>query len=695
MNLESEIKEINRVGKTTASRFKKININKIEDLLFYFPFRYKDFTKPKKINEIKDGEEVSIKGQIELIQNRRSRKRGMNITEALVSDETGEIKVLWFNQKFITQNLKNGDQISLAGKIKQNLGELALMSPIYEKLSSEKKTTHTQGLIPHYHSTEKLSQKQIRFVVKSALKTVNEIKDWLPEKIKKDLNLINLDKAIKEIHFPENKKSLELAQRRLSFNELFLIQLKSQLIKKEFKNQKGNKIKFNLEKTKEFISKLPFKITNAQKKCTWEIIQDLEKEKPMTRLLEGDVGSGKTLVAVIAMLNTSYSKELKQSVLMVPTEILALQHFKSITKLLEKNNSIKIGLITKDNKKINYEKEKWEKTTKKEKEKIISQTCHIIIGTHSLIQESINFKNLSLAIIDEQHRFGVKQRKSLVEKSGDKKTAPHLLSMTATPIPRSLALGLFGDLDISIIDELPSSRKIIKTHIVGEEKRIQAYSFIGKEIEKGRQVFVVCPLIDPSDKLGVRSVKEEYEKLKNKIFKDKKIGIIHGKLKPKEKEETMNAFLDKKYEILVSTSIIEVGVDIPNASIMIIEGSDRFGLSQLHQFRGRVGRGEYQSYCFLFTDSNNEKTKERLKIMEKHNDGFELAKMDLKLRGSGELYGTAQKGFPQLKIASLFDYKLIKLAQDKAMELTKKDKIDKYPLLKEKLRLWEEDVHGE
>ena len=697
MNLNTPITNISGIGKTTANKFKKLGIERARDALFYFPFKYKDLSRPTPISDIKEEIEVNVVGNIELIQNKRSQAKKMYITEALISDDSGEIKVIWFNQSFITKNLKVGDKVSLAGKAKIESGNTLLVSPVYEKLGQGKKeAVHTQGLIPQYPATEKLTQKQIRYLIKKVLHLSTQIPEYLPNETKHKLGLKNIDSALKEIHFPSSWQELERSKYRLSFDELFLIQVRNQKIKKDLKELKAIKVDFMEEQIKEFVSKLPFTPTYDQKKAAWEIIQDLEKSRPMARMLEGDVGSGKTLVAAIAILNTALNKDHKQSVLMVPTEILAEQHFHSLNRLFAKQN-IKLGLLSRDNKKINFSCQSWDKAkTKKDKADIISSECSLVIGTHSLIQEKIEFKNLVLAIIDEQHRFGVEQRKTLTKKSGNELTAPHFLSMTATPIPRSLALGLFGDLDISIIKELPTQKKPIITKVVPEEKRQDAYNFIREQIDQGRQVFVVCPLVDPSDKLGVKSSKEEYLRLQEQVFPDKKIDLLHGKMKAKEKEGVMNSFLKQEFDILVSTSVVEVGVDVANATVMVIEGAERFGLAQLHQFRGRVGRGSYQSYCFLFSENNTEKTRQRLKSLEKYDDGFNLAQIDLKLRGSGEIYGTAQKGFPELKIADLWDYKQMKTAQKEAEELIRKDPdLKKHPLLKRRVDKEVQEIHLE
>jgi len=705
LTLNTDIEKINRVGVTTAKRLKKLGITTIQDLLFYWPFRYDDFTKLTPINKLQPGEKASIAGKIELIQNKRSPRKRMYITEALISDQTETIKVIWFNQPFITRNLRVGDFVSLAGKVEEDYGGPAMRSPVYERipcpatsltpnhtplssgasLDEVKNGIHTQGLVPNYHLTANITQKQIRFLIKQIINLAKQIPDWLPIEIKKNLQLLNLNDAILKIHFPKNQKNAEEAKKRLGFNELFLIQLQSQIIKQELKSAKTQIIKFKEKQTKNFVNSLPFKLTNAQRKTSWEILQDISNNKPMTRLLEGDVGSGKTIVAVIVMLNVALNN--KQAVLMVPTEILAQQHFNLICKLL-KNFDIKIGLLTRSQKKINSTKQTNNITKKEIIKKINKGEINIIIGTHALIEKDAQFNNLSLVIIDEQHRFGVEQRKALTVRIGHcpVPTTPHLLSMTATPIPRSLALALYGDLDISIIDEMPKNRKKIITKVVPEEKRGQTHDFIFEQIKNNRQIFVVCPLIDISDKLGVKSVKEEYKKLNEQIFPNLKIDFLHGRMKAKEKEEIMQNFLNNKTKVLVSTSVVEVGIDIPNAIIMMIEGADRFGLAQLHQFRGRVGRGEHQSYCFLFTDSNNEKTLNRLSALVNNYDGFSLAKMDLKLRGPGQVYGLAQKGFPELKIASLFDYELAKQAKQEAEKIINLNaNLNNYPLLKNKL----------
>jgi ATP-dependent DNA helicase RecG len=686
ISLSSSIKSISRVGESTAKRLINLDIETVQDLLLWLPFRYEDYSQATSIKNLEAGKNANIVGTIELIQNNRSPRKRMHITEALISDETEQIKVIWFNQPFITKTLREGDKVSLAGKVDHDYSGLVMISPTHEKIITGQ-AIHTQGVVPIYPLTANITQKQMRYLVKQVINQADKLIDWLPSDIQSKLKLIGLNEAIKKIHFPNDLGQLSLAKRRLGFNELFLLQIQAALARRKKEMSQAESFPFLNKETQDFIAKLPFTLTDAQKKSAWQIIQDIGLEKPMARLLEGDVGSGKTVVAALAMLNVVLKKDSSaQCALMAPTEILASQHFASLKKLYD-GTGIKIALFTRSEQKLFLPGSEDAKLSKKKMvELIVAGGADIIIGTHALVQETVSFKNLALAIIDEQHRFGVEQRQALVKKSGNEKTVPHLLAMTATPIPRSLALAIFGDLDISIINELPQSRKKIETKIVAENNRAAAYDFVKKQIKEGRQVFVICPLIDLSDKLGVKSVKEEFVKLNEKVFPDLSLAMLHGRLSAKEKDAIMRDFADNKINILVSTSVIEVGVDIPNASIMIIEDADRFGLAQLHQFRGRVGRGAHQSYCLLFADSGGAVAVKRLNALVQSNDGFALAQMDLKQRGPGEVFGTAQKGFPDLKVASLFDHVLIKEAQEEAKQLiAKSPDLELYPILKEKI----------
>ncbi len=687
INLNTSISELKGVGKTLSKKLNSLGLKTVYDLIFYFPFRYDDFSQKSKIKDLKNNENASIEGTIELIQNKKSWRQKKYITEALVSDDSGQIKVVWFNQAFLTKNLQAGDSISLAGKVKDAYGQLTLMSPQYEKATNEK--INTFGLIPIYSLSSGLTQKQLRFFIKQVIGLADRIPEWIPEEIAKNLNLMPLNKAILEIHFPKNQKNIKLARQRLEFGELFLRQIKTLIAKQNLKKQSTISIDFKEDLTKEFVKKLPFTLTNDQKKSTWEIISDLKKEQAMSRLLEGDVGSGKTIVAAIAMLNVV--KNNYQCALMAPTEILARQHYQNLQEIF-KDYSIKISLLLSKNIEANFP------LPEKKKEAInkVYIKSDIIIGTHALLFQN-HPERLALAVIDEQHRFGVFQRQYLSQINNNKK-APHFLSLTATPIPRSLALAFYGDLDLSIIKEQPKERKKIITQIIKEEERNKAYNFIKEKLKLKQQAFVVCPLIENSEKLEVKSAKEELKRLKKYVFPEFSLELLHGRLKSQEKEKIMKDFLDKKIDILVSTSVVEVGIDIKNASVMMIEGAERFGLAQLHQFRGRVGRSNIQSYCFLFTSSEikSEKTFKRLSALSQYSDGLSLAKIDLDLRGSGDMYGKMQSGFSELKLASLFDYELIKKTRQEAEKIIKKDpELKNYKTIKEKIGNWEEKLHLE
>lgn len=685
--IATDIAALNRVGKTTARRLAQLGIFTVQDLLLHFPFRYDSFEQTK-IKDLILGERAGISGTIEMINNRRSPRTRMNITEALVSDGEEVLRVVWFNQPFLIKNLKTGDQISLAGKVEEDFNGLVMKSPVYEK-NIQARALHTEGLVPNYHLTGDLTQKQLRFLLNQVISLAKQIPDWLPEEVRKAAKLITLDQAIRKIHFPKNQQDIDLARQRIGFDELFLLQLQAQIIRAKLKASQAPVIKFREQETKDLVTSLPFELTTDQRKSAWEILQAINSTKPMTRLLEGDVGSGKTVVAVLALLNAT--KNHLQSALMVPTEILAKQHFVSIAKLLA-GRGVNIALLTRTNRYLNSLDKK---LTKKEMIEVIkSGQADLIIGTHALIQEDVEFKNLSLVVIDEQHRFGVEQRQALMQKTKSD-LVPHLLSMTATPIPRSLALAMYDDLDLSMIKEMPKERLKIITKIVADVDRQSAYDFIKQEIAQGRQAFVICPLIDESDLLGVKSVKQEYEKLNKLVFPDLSIGLVHGKLKPEEKARAMEDFANNQTKILVATSVIEVGIDIPNATVMMVENANRFGLAQLHQYRGRVGRREYQSYCFLLQEPGVLENR-RLSAMLEYDSGFDLAKADLKFRGPGEVYGKLQKGFPQLKIASLYDFLLMKQAKEAATKVLQADsELRGNQLLMEKLGTMEETAHLE
>ena len=679
MDLNTSIKELTKVGEATAKKLVRLGIVTASDLLWHLPRRYDDFSQQVKIADLKLDDKVNLLGEIQMIGNKRTHRARMNITEALISDETDVLRVVWFNQPFITKTLKIGDKVSLAGTITEDFAGLVMISPSYEKVNAGQ-ILHTQGLVPVYDLTAELSGKQVRFMMGQVLKLAAGIADILPTAIKEKNHLIDLPLALRLIHFPTSLAELEQAKQRIAFEELFLLQLRSQLARMQALSFDALAVAFAEEETKAMVASLPFALTEDQRRSAWEIIRSLASTKPMLRLLEGDVGTGKTVVALLAMLNVAKSG--LQSALMAPTEILATQHYETLTRLARSTN-LRIALLTRTQYKLNTTADK---LSKAKLIKIIAEgEVDIVIGTHALIQEKVTFKNFDLVVIDEQHRFGVEQRKALMAKCVAQ-TMPHLLSMTATPIPRSLALALYDDLDISIIKTKPMGRPPIITKIVEEADRTKAYDYIGAQIKAGRQAFIICPLIDPSDLLGVRSVTEEYERLSQTVFRDFTVGLLHGKLKAKDKDEMMKKFAANEINILVATSVIEVGIDVPNAVIMMIENADRFGLAQLHQYRGRVGRGKVQSYCFLLTDSSDEKARQRLNCLLEFDNGFDLAKADLKFRGPGEVYGRVQSGFPELKIASLFDFDLMKRAKEAAAGiLAESEDLAKYPDLKNKL----------
>ncbi|MFA6096500.1 MAG: ATP-dependent DNA helicase RecG [Candidatus Paceibacterota bacterium] len=698
LTLKTPISKLPMVGPIYLGRLRKVGIEKVEDLLFYYPFRYDDFSDVRKISDVGIGETVSVAGKIIDIENIRTRRRRMFLTQAIVEDDSGAIKVVWFNQPYIADSLKKGVNVSLSGKITFAKEELQLSNPAYELLGG-RPSLHTARLVPVYHETEGLSSKWIRAHIRPIMPLVEKIQEFLPKEIIDRQKLFSLKEAIREIHFPADPETAKAAKRRLAFDELFMIHLYLALQKKRWQQNSGVGMEFSNEREEEvknFVLSLPFKLTDAQRSSSWSIIKDLGKNKPMNRLLEGDVGSGKTLVALIAALFVIRSGY--QVAFMAPTEILARQHYLEAVRRFGKNG-IRLALLTGSESKLFDGKEKELPSGALIKE-IQSGKIKLLIGTHALIQEKVSFKDLALSIVDEQHRFGIDQRallqKEILGIHDGLKTVPHLLSMTATPIPRTLALTVYGDLDLSILNEMPKGRREIITKLVAPGNRDLAYQFIRDQVKKGRQVFVICPLIEESDVLEVRSATEEYEKLRKKIYPDLAIGLLHGKMKPKEKESAMKDFTSGKTDILVSTSVVEVGIDVPNATVMLIEGSDRFGLAQLHQFRGRVGRGEHQSFCFLFTDSTSGVAHKRLKALVKCNNGFELAEKDLEMRGPGELVGVRQSGLPDLAMASLSDTELIKIARDEAIALIERDAdVSTHPKLEERLKQFKEKVHFE
>jgi len=651
MDLKDPVSGLSLVGPIYQRRLEKLEIKTVEDILLHVPHRYLDFSLTSPIGRAQLGETLTIKGEITSIKNQYT-KSGKKIQLAEVSDETGKLLVVWFNQPFLIRVLYPGVKVSLAGKVDWFGRKRALISPEFEKISEGRETLHTGKIIPVYPETSGISSKWIRGRVKEAYqKSEPNLSEFLPSDTLKSLGLPGFKDAIDSVHFPKNLSEAEEGRKRLAFNELLFLQLKNVWRKKDWeKNQATHKIIIQEEPLDKFISSLPFELTASQKRSVGEILKDLEKGIPMNRLLEGDVGSGKTVVATTAAFAAFLNG--CQTVFMAPTQILAQQHYETLGNLLDKYK-VRISLVTSESVKSDLGK------------------TDIFVGTHALIHKKLDFDKVALVVIDEQHRFGVEQRAHLVKKVGRKKIVPHVLTMTATPIPRSVALTFYGDLDLSTLDELPKGRQKITTWIVPPLKRQAAYSWIKGEIAKEKvQVFNVCPLIEESEKETMAQVKaatQEFNTLK-RVFKPLAVGLLHGRMKAKEKQEVLSKFRKGKINILVATPVVEVGIDVANATIMLVEAAERFGLAQLHQLRGRVGRGEKKSYCLLISESKSQKVVSRLAAMTKSISGFELAELDLRLRGPGEVFGTKQHGFPELKIASWQDIDLIKKAKVVAKE---------------------------
>jgi len=906
LTLQTSLSQIKGIAPRFLKQFERLEIVTIKDLLWHFPFRYEDFSEVVRISELEPGQQATIQGTVESIRLKRSFRRHFAIVEAVIRDDSGTIKATWFNQPYLANTLRPGRLANFAGKATAGDDELYLSHPIYELLTKRTMpTSHTGRLVPVYPETRGLTSKAIRFLIQSVFKNLESLTEWLPRQTLAATGFPEINRALRDVHFPDTLESAFCAKKRFSFEELFLLQLLNIRQKLNLAAEQAPVIKTDIQKLKKVLGRLPFALTPSQKKSLWEIIRDLEQPRPMNRLLQGDVGSGKTVVTALAAVIAADNGY--QSAFMAPTEILANQHFETLKKLFKHINAIDqptFGLLTASKTKMIYENDLGGEVKKETfKQQVARGEIKIIIGTHSLIQKSVTFKNLGLVIVDEQHRFGVRQRltlargqtqtetrtdaeeillyenitfkirgclfnvrkkiglghkesiyqKALQEELGleginfekeksidiiynnkrigvyrpdfvienkiilelkalsftgnvEKKqlwnylrgssyrlallanfgpekliihrviydraresqrlsaSVPHFLSMSATPIPRTLMLSVFGDLDISTITELPAGRKQIITKIVAPAGRSAAYQFIREQIKKGRQAFVICPRIESADtqtdaektrnnaesgrRLSAsgqqlsaplwetKSVKEEYEKLSQKIFPDLRVAMLHGQMKPKEKEQIMSSFaslsrnasdehsktsadaaysaevasatkagkalggksgdIKERIDILVSTSVVEVGVDIPNASIMMIEGAERFGLAQLYQFRGRVGRGEHQSFCFLFTDSSSKTTDERLQAILEAKNGFELAEKDLKIRGPGEFLGQKQTGLPDIAMRGLQDIALIQSSRAAALRIIQPDhELKKYPLLREKLDQFQKKIHPE
>ncbi len=656
VDLKQNVQYIKGVGPTRATLLSKLGINTLEDLITFFPRTYEDRSKPKKIAELIDKEEALI--EVVITSSMREIRIGKNrsILKLSVGDETGTATITWFNQRYLKGKFKVGEKYKFFGKVSQKYGKVEMTNPVFD---IEEKAKNTGKIIPIYPSTYSLSQSVIRNAIENGIKLVEgQLEETIPEYLKEEYHLIELNNAIKQIHFPDNFEEYEKARKRLVFEELLSMQLALSSLKNKYDNEKDG-IQYSKDvKMSDVINTLPFKLTKAQLNVLEEIDNDMESNKPMNRLLQGDVGSGKTIVSIIATY-----KAVKcgyQVAIMAPTAILAEQHMQEFTRILEPFG-IKCDLLLGGTK---------PKRRQEILEELENGKINVLIGTHALLVEDVIFNNLGLVVTDEQHRFGVRQRANIVAKGNN----PDVLVMTATPIPRTLALILYGDLDISIIDELPPNRKKVETYAVTKSMEERVNNFIRKNIDEGRQVYVVCPLVEENEEIEAKAAVELGEKYKAETFSKYRVEYLHGKMKQKEKDDIMRRFKEGNIDILISTTVIEVGVNVPNASLMIIENAERFGLAQLHQLRGRVGRGQYQSYCILKYDGKSPEIRQRMKIMQETNNGFIIAEKDLELRGSGEFFGTRQHGIPEFKIANLFeDMEMLKCIQSVVLKIENDD----------------------
>jgi len=670
---QSRLNQLPGIGPSLASRLGILGLETIEDLIYYFPRAWEDLSKLTPISELlppaaapaPDGPRRTIQATLSGLKTFRSPIRRMVLTQGLASDASGSIPVIWFNQPYLRTTLKAGTEYFLTGKVIQRSGKPTLVSPDLERASDI--PVHHLRIVPIYPESGGLTTKIFRRLTAHLAPLIRQLPEYLPDFVRKQYDLLPLPEALLHLHFPASLEYLQKAKDRLSFDELLFTQLAIQQVKQLLHSAVAKPIPQDIEYIKTVLTKLPYQLTASQKKALWEIVQDLSAEKPANRLLEGDVGSGKTIVAAIAMMTAARAGF--RSVLMAPTEVLAYQHYYSLQPLLAQFG-ISCRLHTQS-----YQ--------------LGPTAAQVTVGTHALIQESVTFTDLNLVIIDEQHRFGVEQREKLKHKG----LMPHFISLTATPIPRSLALTLFGDLDLSVITEKPVGRKPIVTKVISQRSLV--YKLIQQEVNSGHQAFIITPLISDSDRMSVKSAEKEFKNIQN-IFPHARVGLLHGRLTTDKKQAVMEALKGKKLDILVATSVIEVGVDIPNATVMLIEGAEKFGLAQLHQLRGRVGRAQYQSYCFVAPSVPDEGVLQRLQIFAANTDGFKLAEMDLQMRGPGSLFGKTQSGFIRYRLADWTDAKAIKVAQDAALELlADSPDLSKYPLLKKKVNMEGITVHSE
>ena len=706
LTVDSPVSRLRGIDSKTASRLSRLEVQSVRDLLYLFPRRHVDYSNFAKIAELYPGQERTVLADVwdvhEVTGGYQGRRKD---TEAVLSDETGNIRVIWFGQRYLARTLKPNTRIAVSGKPDVFRGQLVLESPEYELLDQGQTPIHTSRLVPVYPLTEGLTGRNLRRITWQAIQEwLGGVDELLPEKLLARTEFLSLREAIQQAHYPDDLGQWEAARRRLAFDELFTLQL-AVLGRRQQQNQDAGGVSIATQPgiVEGFLSSLPFRLTGAQERCIQEITSDMERgTPPMNRLLQGEVGSGKTVVALAALLKVAAAGF--QGAVMVPTEVLAEQHFHTVSRLLHgmarpvqsdylvsvylesMDRPVSVGLLT------GSTRQSW----KRELTQMAAEgTLDLLIGTHALIQSGVSLPKLALAVADEQHRFGVLQRSALRQRGSE---FPHTLLMSATPIPRTLTLTLYGDLDISTIDELPAGRQQVSTRWLPPERRQAAYGFIRKQIQEGRQAFVICPLVDESEVIEAKAATDEYERLSSEIFPDLKLGLLHGRMPSKDKDRVMRQFRDGELDILVSTAVVEVGIDVENATVMMIEGADRFGLAQLHQFRGRVGRGEHKSYCMLLSDTPSDVAKERLSALEEIHDGFHLAEVDLELRGPGDFFGTRQSGLPNLRMAHLSDRQLLESAREEAAQVMEQDpelKASKHAALASQVARFLDAVSGE
>lgn len=717
MELNDKLTDHFRLIESQRVALKRLKVETIEDLLFHFPSRYENISNTQFIKNLESGDQAIVYGTLEGLKAKKAYKTKMNIAEGYIRDNTGRIKLTWFNQPYIAKMYKDGANVRIAGKV-AGKDSLYLSNPevtvvdeipadIHESLFHDGEKVDV--IYPIYSESRGITSKWMYHTIQKIFAdgTLDGISDPINESLLKKYNLPTRSTAFVWIHTPQREADALAARKRFAFEEVFFIQLIKQAERCENKKRESLHIDVDQEKIKEFMERFPFELTKAQNKAITNITEDLNKEYPMSRLLEGDVGSGKTAVAASTMYSVVTTRPGEQDfgnlqvAYMAPTEILAKQLFQSLIEYFE-HLPIQIGLITSSGCRKFPSKINPSESTKISKPQLLKWVENgevpIVIGTHSLIQKTVKFKNLAYVIIDEQHRFGTLQRQKLLRKD---ELTPHLLSMTATPIPRTLALTIYGDLDLTLLDEMPHGRKPIITEVVTPNKRDATYEKIKKELEEGRQVYVICPRIDEPDPdkqmaLNVKSVKAEAKRLSKDVFPDYEIDILHSKMKPAEKEEIMNDFENHEIDILVATSVVEVGVNVPNATVIIIEGAERFGLAQLHQLRGRVIRSNHQAYCYAFADAKSKTTIDRLNALKTAKNGFELAEFDLKIRGAGELYGKKQWGLTDVGMEAIKNLKMVEAARKEASEIIEKDPtLKNHPVLKEIASARKEALHFE